>query len=181
MFRIKLRQFSIKGTRIVNKLIILEEKEALVVSNPEAVAATLLQTVEEAVTRLRSIAPERTTFKPSEATWSAREVLGHLLDSAVNNHQRFVRAQQVSELTFPGYEQTFWVSSQHYQERPWLELLELWHLYNRHLAHVIRQIPADQWDTPCTIGTSETVTLGFIVEDYLPHLKHHLSQIWQRT
>ena len=149
--------------------------------SPSTVAATLLHTIEEAVTRLRATEPERTTFKASEATWSAREVLGHLLDSAVNNHQRFVRAQQVSEFSFPGYEQTFWVRSQHYQGSSWLELVELWYLYNRHLAHVIRHIPADQWDTPCTIGTSEPVTLGFIVEDYLPHLKHHLSQVDDRV
>ena len=166
---------------MANEPIVLRDEEVLTVSNPETVANALLRTIEEAVTWLKSIDPERTTFKPSEATWSAKEVLGHLIDSAVNNHQRFVRAQQVDELTFPGYEQTFWVSSQHYQERPWLELVELWHLYNRHLAHVIRHVPANQWDTPCTIGTSETVTLGFIVEDYLPHLQHHLSQIGQRT
>jgi len=131
--------------------------------------------------QLKAIEAEKASFKTSGSTWSIKEILGHLLDSAVNNHQRFVRAQQVDHLSFPGYEQTFWTNSQHYNESSWEELVDLWHLYNRHLAQVIRHIALDALDTTCTIGTSEPVTLGFIVEDYLHHMQHHLSQIYERS
>ena len=95
----------------------------------------------------------------------------------VNNHHRFVRAQQVQELTFPAYEQDHWVSAQGYAERPWEELIDLWRLYNRHLAHVISMIPKEQLAVVCVIGTNEPVSLGYLVEDYLLHLRHHLQEL----
>ena len=70
--------------------------------------------------------------------------------------------------------------SQDYQARPWLHLIDFWVAYNHHLAHVIRQIPESAAPVPCRIGTDEAVTLGFLVEDYLAHLRHHLEQIRER-
>ena len=145
------------------------------------VAENLLNALEETVSRLRTVKPERAAARPSPDVWSAQEVLGHLLDSATNNHQRFIRAQQEDSLKFPGYAQDFWMNSQNYSESDWDELLELWYLYNRHLARVIRRIPADRLDTTCTIGNSKPVTLRFLVEDYLPHMQHHLEQIYKRS
>ncbi len=111
------------------------------------------------------------------ATWSRREILGHLIDSAVNNHQRFVRAQIDDALAFPGYEQDRWVSLQGYRDRSWSELVDVWTELNVHLAHTIERIPESRLDTPCTIGGASTVTLEFMVLDYLHHLKHHIEQI----
>lgn len=109
------------------------------------------------------------------------EVIGHLVDSAANNHQRFVRAQQVAELVFPKYEQNDWVRVQGYNEVPWMDLVELWRRYNLHLAHVMRRIPDDKLEVRCTIGDYAPVTLGFLVEDYLTHLRHHLKKIGERV
>ena len=78
----------------------------------------------------------------------------------MNNHHRFVRAQQVKELTFPAYEQEHWVSSQGYGERPWPELVDLWRLYNRHLAHVISLIPEERLAVMCVIGTERAGQFG---------------------
>ena len=64
--------------------------------------------------------------RPDAQTWSPKEVLGHLIDSAANNHQRFVRAQETDALTVPGYEQNHWVESQGYQEADWPHLIALW-------------------------------------------------------
>ena len=78
-------------------------------------------------------------------SWSPKEVLGHLIDSAANNHQRFVRAQQADALTFPGYEQNQWVSSQGYQDADWAHLVALWTHLNLHLADVIARIPPSKY------------------------------------
>jgi len=73
--------------------------------------------------------------------WSPKEIVGHLIDSAANNHQRFVRAQFQDNLIFTGYEQQMWVSAQHYGEASWPSLVSLWKMYNLHLLHLISHIP----------------------------------------
>jgi hypothetical protein len=110
--------------------------------------------------------------------WSKKEILGHLIDSAANNHQRFVRAQLSKELSFPGYEQESWIRVQHYQTASWKDLISLWENYNRHIAHVISTMPADVLNNICIVGNGEPVTLLFLVEDYVRHMEHHLKQIF---
>ena len=109
--------------------------------------------------------------------WSAKQILGHLIDSASNNHQRFVRAQQVRTLKLAGYEQDFWVDAQGYRERPWAELVTLWAAYNRHLAHVIRRIDPATLTHMIELSPDEQYDLRFFVVDYERHLLHHLKQI----
>ena len=141
------------------------------------VASELLSVVETASESLRTMSDAEAAQKSLPDSWSKKEILGHLLDSAVNNHHRFVRAQQVEVLTFPAYDQPHWVNSQGYQERPWLELVDLWRLYNRHLAHVINLIPAEKLAVVCVIGSNEPVTLGYLAEDYLVHMRQHLEEL----
>jgi len=88
-----------------------------------------------------------------------------------------VRAQLAPALTFPGYAQDGWVATQGYQERPWADLVELWAALNRHLAHIVARIDPGALDRPCTIGTGDPVTVRFIAEDYVRHLRHHLDQV----
>jgi hypothetical protein len=104
-------------------------------------------------------------------------VIGHLIDSAFNNQQRFVRAQLGASLAFPGYAQESWVAAQAYQQRTWADLVGLWAALNRHLAHVIAHIEPRTLGTPCTIGEGAPVTLRFVAEDYVRHLHHHLAQV----
>ena len=141
------------------------------------VASELVRVVEAASESRSRIGDAEASFKRDSGKWSKKEVLGHLVDSAVNNHHRFVRAQQVEELTFPHYEQEHWVNSQGYGERPWPELVDLWRLYNRHLAHVISRIPEERLAVMCVIGADEPVSLGYLIEDYVVHLKDHLQQL----
>jgi hypothetical protein len=141
------------------------------------VAEELLRVVEASAERLRAVGEAEAAASPAEGRWSKKEILGHLIDSAANNHQRFVRAQEGAEYTGPRYEQEHWVGSQGYAASSWPELIEFWRLYNRHLAQVIRRIPEERLGVSCRIGPAEPVTLGFVVEDYLSHLKHHLRQI----
>jgi DinB superfamily len=140
-------------------------------------AADLLQAVETAVPKLRSLSEPQASRPRAAGKWSPKEIIGHLIDSASNNHQRFVRAQQGSVLEFPPYAQEHWVDCQHYADRTWDEVVTLWHAYNRHLAHVVSNIPEGSRDTRCIIESTSPVTLGFLVFDYAVHLRHHLAQV----
>jgi hypothetical protein len=146
----------------------------------ESLANELTRVVDHAAQQLRAIDDEAASLKPKPEVWSVKQILGHLIDSAANNHQRFVRAQLSSELSFPSYEQNGWVRSQDYQARPWSHLVDFWVLYNHHLAHVISRIADAAATVPCQIGTNDAITLRALAEDYVAHLRHHLDQIQQR-
>jgi hypothetical protein len=133
--------------------------------------------VDAAEVGLRGVSETESEVPVLAGGWSRKQVIGHLIDSASNNHQRFVRAMLREELPFPDYDQAATVRVQAVQEAEWLMLISLWASYNRYLAHVIAQIPADKLDTLCRIGDREPVTLLFLAEDYLAHLLHHLGQI----
>ena len=137
----------------------------------------LLSAVDIAEPKLRNIGELESTKPVLAGGWSRKQVIGHLIDSASNNHQRFVRAAQQESLEFPGYDQAANVRIQAPQEAEWALLVSLWAAYNRYLAHVIARLPASKLETVCRIGSGEPVTLGFIATDYLRHLVHHLGQI----
>jgi len=103
-----------------------------------------------------------------------------LIDSATNNHVRFVRASIGLEYRGPGYEQDSWVRAHGYQEMSWPEIVDFWERYNHFLVRLVKRIPDDRLPTPCVIGQSDTVTLRFLIEDYTLHMQHHLDHILQR-
>ena len=127
--------------------------------------------------RLADLADDAVALKPAPNRWSKKEFLGHLIDSAANNHQRFVRAQGTPRQEFPGYEQEFWVATQAYASAPWPDLVNLWLLLNRHLLHVLKAMPAAVWSHECIIGGRPAVTLEALAADYLRHLNQHLTQL----
>jgi hypothetical protein len=146
------------------------------------------RTVEEAARRLLALGEEESGRRPAGGGWSAKETVGHLIDSAANNHQRFVRAQARDDLVLEGYEQDEWIAAQHYQEAPWARLVELWRLYNLHLAHVVAGVPEGEVRRPRhphslhriafrLVDEQEPTTLEHLIRDYVEHLKHHLGQI----
>jgi hypothetical protein len=143
------------------------------------VAVDIVGVLETAVPQLQALGERGGDAVRPGGRWSSKQILGHLLDSAVNNHQRFVRAQLGAELVFPGYEQDAWVDVQGYSEKPFAELVALWDAMNRHVAHVVARIPAARLATPCRIGGDAPVTLEFVARDYVRHLRHHLDQIFE--
>jgi hypothetical protein len=49
-----------------------------------------------------------TAINPGPDKWSLKQIIGHLIDSASNNHQCFVRFCLVPELVFPKYDNEAW-------------------------------------------------------------------------
>jgi hypothetical protein len=137
----------------------------------------LLSVIDTAEPRLRAISASESAKPLLAGGWSRKQVVAHLIDSASNNHQRFVRAVQQTSLDFPGYDQDGNMRVQAPQEADWPLLVSLWASYNRYLAHVIAHLPASKLETPCRIGSGKPVTLHFLARDYLTHLVHHLGQI----
>ena len=137
----------------------------------------LQQIIKQSEDRLLRFTEAESQLRPAALKWSRKEVLGHLIDSASNNHQRFVRSRLQGELVFPGYAQESWNRVQQYQSETWENLVQLWTSYNRHLAHVMTAIPESAGQKRCNIGDGEPVTLEFLVTDYVSHLEGHLSQI----
>lgn len=144
--------------------------------------------VRSAGARLREMSVEAARRRPRPDKWSPAEIIGHLIDSASNNHRRFVIAQGRADLRFDGYDQDAWVAAQHYRTAPWPALVALWEAFNLHIAHVIECMPVDErtrvrtdhnldivaWET---VPATEPVTLDYFISDYVAHLKHHLRQI----
>jgi DinB superfamily len=137
----------------------------------------LRRVVDAVEPRLYQIPESETTQSVLPGGWCRKQLLGHLIDSASNNHQRFVRALLQPSLDFPGYDQEGNVRAQAVEEVEWSLLVSLWAAYNRYLAHLVAHIPATKVNTPCRIGAGEPVTLAFLASDYLSHLRHHLHQI----
>jgi hypothetical protein len=132
---------------------------------------------EEIPALLRQVPDEEFSKRPAEGKWSKKEILGHLIDSANNNHQRFVRGQY-EESPLIRYQQNEWVSSNRYQEMDRELIIDLWSAYNLFLAELVSNIPEAQLKRTCvTDGSSHTIE--WLVIDYVKHLEHHLSQLVQ--
>jgi hypothetical protein len=120
---------------------------------------------------------EENTFstKPAPDKWSKKEILGHLIDSAANNHQRFVRAQFEHEPSIV-YDQDKWNEFSYHALMRKDDLIDFWLDYNRYLLKLIKLIPNFKLSKTIRVGHN-THTLQFIIEDYLVHMEYHLKQI----
>ena len=144
--------------------------------------------VEGGATALLALSDEESAARRAPGAWSPREVIGHLIDSAANNHGRFVRAQLQDDLVFPGYAQDAWVGAQGYQDASWPDLVALWRAYNLHLARVIERVPEEvrtrehrrhnlheiAWRPE---PADQPATLEYFMRDYVDHLEHHLTSV----
>ena len=147
----------------------------------DRLATDIESTVEQACNRLTGLTAETIEMRPQPSAWSVKEIIGHLVDSASNNHQRFVRLQIADKLVFPDYSQdnSIWIAVQKYQEASWDELLSMWRYYNLHLARVIRSVNTDCIGHLWIMNKDTAISLGDLMTDYLRHLKDHLRQVEQ--
>ncbi|HUE22134.1 MAG TPA: DinB family protein [Bryobacteraceae bacterium] len=147
----------------------------------ELVSAELARVVGAAEILLRQVSEAESGLPVLPGGWSRKQVLGHLIDSASNNHQRFVRAALADTLEFPAYDTPASVRIQAVESAGWPMLLDLWVSYNRYLVHVIRHLPAAKLGVMCRIGPNAPVSLRYLAEDYVVHLVQHLRQIGVAT
>lgn len=161
---------------------------ALVAMTLPGCALRLRAALDAAEPALRAISETDSARSPAPGKWSPRQVIGHLIDSATNNHQRYVRGALQDDLVFPGYEQDRWVELQQYQQAKWGDLLTFWLAYNRHIVTVMAAVPDDvrrrararhNLDEIATRApqTPDQATLDFFMNDYVDHLEMHLRQI----
>ncbi len=130
--------------------------------------------VEQFHKKLEVVPEELTGIRPAEDSWSLKEIIGHLIDSASNNHQRFVRLQFDDLLGFPPYEAESWLRVQNYRSMDWKDLVTLWYSYNRILLGIIENIDEGALENVWVKG-EDALPLNFIVKDYYRHLQWHIG------
>lgn len=147
---------------------------------PKDLSLLLQGTIERELPHLLALTEEAAGMTDGRpGSWSRKQELGHLIDSATNNHIRFVLASVDGEFRGLGYAQDKWVEAHGYADMTWRALVDLWYRYNSLLAHLIERIPREHLRNRCVIGWG-VLTLGFVIEDYVLHLQHHIDHVLAR-
>jgi hypothetical protein len=137
----------------------------------------LLFTIDDARPKLAAVSESQAGAPVKPGGWSRKQILGHLIDSASNNHQRFVRCLLNGGLAaWPSYEQNGWVETGRYQELKWVELVEFWCAYNRLLHHILSHVPDEKFGLKCEVAEKQ-MPLGELAQAYVEHMEHHLKQL----
>ncbi len=131
--------------------------------------------VEKAPSMLTQISDGKMSEKPTPNKWSKKEIIGHLIDSATNNHQRFVRGQfeAIPEIC---YDQNEWNKCSFYQQIDSNQIILFWTIYNRQLIEIVKRIPTDNLKKQVKVG-EKLLTIEYLFIDYIAHLEHHLKQV----
>ena len=140
-----------------------------------------IETVRE---RFLQYSEDELTNKPSATKWSKKELLGHLVDSAANNHIRFVEAQFDDEpFHMKGYAQNEWVEIQNYNDKDTGSLVEIWKCYNEHILFIMENTPGKNLNIKCIAEDAfeNAETLFYLMKDYVDHMDHHLNQIFNNN
>ena len=147
---------------------------------PQDLSLPLKQTNDRELPNLRAMTDEAAAQNDGRpGSWTRKEELGHLIDSATNNHIRFMLASIDGEFRGQGYAQDKWVEAHGYRDIEWRALVDLWYQYNALLAHLVERIPEEHLDNRCVIGHG-VQTLRFVIEDYVLHMQHHLDHVLPR-
>ena len=141
------------------------------------IAKQLEELIDEYAPLMKNISPDKMSYKPAPKKWSKKEIIGHLIDSALNNARRLVVAQYEENPKIV-YAQDTWVIASAYQEYNTDELIQLWALINKHICHILKNTPEHLWSRTCM--TEELHTLEWLAEDYIRHLKHHMHVVLER-
>lgn len=147
----------------------------------------LVNCINSSIDFLESI-QEDTTRSHVKGKWSQQEIIGHLIDSAINNYRRFVIGKTTSTLIFDGYKQDLWVKAQKYNDLGWMDLLNYWKSLNLLLAKLIENISEEvlmkQYDQHnlhligfAKFSKEESYSLRDFIADYIDHIDHHINQI----
>lgn len=142
-----------------------------------AVAQQFRERLAAAEVNLGRLTREQADEAYRDGSWLRKEVVGHLIDSSINNHARFAAAAIAGAYRGPQYDQAGWVHMGGYASLPWEEVFAEWKIRNRALVRVVDRVAPEAMNAPCVIGDAEPVTLEFLILDYLDHLEHHLREL----
>lgn len=149
------------------------------------------EVIDREIPLLLSLSEEQVSVKRNHQNRTVKMLVGHLIDSASNNHQRMVRLQyaprcghsmpntEMGMLVFPDYTQDndLWIALQDYQHEDWPTLVMLLKLYNRHICHIIRSVDTSKLNNYWLDYEGCRVTLDAMISGYISHLNLHLEQI----
>ena len=131
--------------------------------------------------RIRQFSSEELLKRPAAGKWSKQEILGHLIDSAINNLKRFTEIQFLPQpYTVLSYQQVNLVIVNDYQNLHLDDLLNLWQALNRQIVFVVKNISEEKLNYPVDpqYENKEMKSLGWIICDYVAHMAHHFRQIF---
>lgn len=119
--------------------------------------------------------------KPSETSWSKKETLGHLIDSAIHNLQRFTEIQYAEKpYIIRPYNQNELVKANNYQDKEVSDLLNLLTALNNHILYVVSNQTEGILHYQIVLPNKTVTDLKFVIEDYFEHFYHHLHQITKK-
>ncbi len=129
--------------------------------------------------KLHSLPKEVISNRYNSQKRSIKQILGHLIDSAANNHQRMIRLQYNKNLNFPDYQQDndLWISLQDYQHAEWNNTINLWKFYNLHMIQIISSIDESKLQNTWSNFEGNSVTLEQMINGYLRHMQLHFNEI----
>jgi len=112
--------------------------------------------------------------------WTLKEMIGHLIDSATNNHQRFIRLQLEAVLVFPKYDAEEWKNATKIEAFDFKTLTTLWKTYNALILHLIENM------NPATLGhvwrrEDKDLSLEALIHDYFAHMELHRNLFEERA
>lgn len=152
-------------------------------TNIQSALHSLANHLQEMVDIFQGFSNEELLHKHTPGRWSKQEILGHLIDSAINNLKRFTEVQFLPQpYKVISYRQNELVEVNHYQNQPLTHLLDLWKSLNQQIIYVVKNIPQEKLDYPVApqYDNGEIKTLAWIICDYVAHLEHHLKQIAEK-
>lgn len=128
---------------------------------------------------LLSLDEMQVTLRRNRQNRNIKQILGHLIDSSVNNHHRIVRMQYVKRLFFPDYQpdNDTWIGIQNYENKDWHELVQFWKFYGRHISFIIKQVKPNDLDNLWTDGFIKPITLEDVILGFPEHFELHLNEI----
>ena len=138
---------------------------------------TLISFVKE---KYQSLPSDELLKAPAPGKWSKQQVLGHLVDSVINNLKRFTDAQlQEQPYTIIAYQQDGLMQVNAYQKLPLQHLLNLWQSLNQQIVYVVRNMPADKlaYKVQPQYNQTGNQTLAWLICDYVAHMEHHLRSM----
>jgi len=142
----------------------------------EICLAQLIHILDTIPAKLRSFSEEEFSAVPAPGKWSKKQIIGHLIDSATNNHHRFVRAQ-FEDKPVISYNQELWNAHSYYQSMSQEHVISFWEMYNHHIVELIKRIPTNMLSKECSMKDGEKYSIDWLFQDYVRHLEHHLRQV----